>query len=85
MVKQFGRLRGRRMCAKIALSRRIERCHQRLTETHVSTITHYELVTFKRVTLPEIPSSPLLMCPTHSLLDICRSDSVLCRLAIVEF
>ena len=33
-----------------------------------------ELVTFRRVTLPEIPSSLLLMCPTHSLLDIRRSD-----------
>jgi hypothetical protein len=44
-----------------------------------------ELGTFRRLTLPEIPSSLLLMCPTHSLLDICRSDSVLCRLAIVEF
>ena len=44
-----------------------------------------ELVTFRRLTLPEIPSSLLLMCPTYSLLDIRRSDSVLCRLAIVEF
>ena len=44
-----------------------------------------ELGTFRRLTLPEIPSSLLLMCPTYSLLDIRRSDSVLCRLAIVEF
>ena len=29
------------MCAKIALSRRMELCNQRLTETHVSNITHY--------------------------------------------
>jgi hypothetical protein len=33
-----------------------------------------ELVTFRRVTLPQIHCSPLLMCPTHSLLDIRRSD-----------
>jgi len=44
-----------------------------------------ELGTFRRLTLPEIPSSLLPMCPTYSLLDIRRSDSVLCRLAIVEF
>jgi hypothetical protein len=44
-----------------------------------------ELATFRRLTLPEIPPSLLLMCPTYSLLDIRRSDSVLCRLAIVEF
>ena len=58
------------MCAKIALSRRMERCNQRLTETHVSNINITELVTFRRVTLPEIPSSLSLMYPTHSLLDI---------------
>src|ERR1700693_5485854 len=28
-----------------------------------------ELGTFRRLTLPEIPSSLLLMCPTYSLLD----------------
>jgi hypothetical protein len=33
-----------------------------------------ELGTFRRLTLPEIPSSLLLMCPTYSLLDIRRSD-----------
>ena len=44
-----------------------------------------ELGTFRRLTLPEIPSSLLLMCPTYSLLDIRRSDSVLCCLAIIEF
>jgi hypothetical protein len=44
-----------------------------------------ELGTFRRLTLPEIPSSLLLMYPTYSLLDIRWSDSVLCRLAIVEF
>ena len=47
MVKQFGRLRGRRMCAKIALSQKMERCNQRLTETHVSTITHYGIGHFQ--------------------------------------
>jgi hypothetical protein len=35
---------------------------------------HTELVTFRRVTLPEIPSSLSLMYPTHSLLDSRRSD-----------
>jgi hypothetical protein len=44
-----------------------------------------ELGTFRRLTLPEIPSSLLLICPTYSLLDIRKSDLVLCRLAIVEF
>jgi hypothetical protein len=62
------------MCAKIALSRRMKRCNQRLTELTFQTLHITELVTFMRVTLPEIPSSPLLICPTHSLLDIRRSD-----------
>jgi hypothetical protein len=34
-------------CAKIALSRRMERCNQRLTETHVSNITHYGIGHFQ--------------------------------------
>jgi len=33
-----------------------------------------ELGTFRRLTLPEISSPLLLMCPTYSLLDIRRSD-----------
>jgi hypothetical protein len=35
------------MCAKIAPSRRMERCNQRLTETHVSNITHYGIGHFQ--------------------------------------
>jgi hypothetical protein len=43
------------MCAKIALSRRMKRCDQRLTELTFQTLHITELVTFMRVTLPEIP------------------------------
>ncbi len=50
------------------------RCNERLTETRVSNITHYGIGHFRGATLPEIPSSLLLTCPTHSLLDIRRSD-----------
>jgi hypothetical protein len=35
------------MCAKIALSRRMELCNQRLTETHVSNIAHYGIGYFQ--------------------------------------
>jgi len=89
IVKQFGRLRGRRMSAKIALSRRMEpewsnnsddceggwTVHQdrALPENRTlhpkadrnsrfQTLHIAELVTFRRLTLPEIPSSLLLMC-----------------------
>jgi hypothetical protein len=41
------------MCAKIALSRRMKRCNQRLTELTFQTLHITELVTFMRVTLPK--------------------------------
>jgi len=62
------------MCAKITLSQNGTAVISGRQKLAFQTLHITELVTFGGATLPEIPSSLLLTCPTHLLLDIRRSD-----------
>src|SRR5580700_4066097 len=54
------------------------RCKQRPTETQVSNITHCGIGHFQAPNIARDTFIAVTHVPTYSLLDICRSDSVLC-------